>query len=70
MEWKIEEIGKSIKKNPWPFVVGGGVGLLFLLVVLSKKGEDSASFLYHSADEYYPSMGSPVVALQEGGPQV
>ncbi len=68
MEWKIEEIGKNIKKNPWPFVVGGGAGLLFLLVVLSKKGEDSASPSYTiPADEYYPSMGGPAGGPAGGG---
>lgn len=68
MEWKIEEIGKSIKKNPWPFVVGGGAGLLFLLVALSKKGEDSASPSYTiPADEYYPSMGGPAGGPAGGG---
>ena len=68
MEWKIEEIGKNIKKNPWPFVVGGGAGLLFLLVVLSKKGEDSASPSYTiPADEYYASMGGPAGGPAGGG---
>jgi len=64
MVWKVEEIGKNIKKNPWPFVVGGGAGLLFLLVALSKKGKDSTSPSYTiPADEYYASMDGPA-----GGP--
>lgn len=69
MDWKIEEIGKNIKKNPWPFVVGGGAGLLFLLVALSKKGEDNASPPSYTipADEYYASMGGPAGGPAGGG---